>query len=253
MAANQRIAAALHVGINAYPGGNRLKKCVADAKAMRKLFGGELLLDREATRKNIMAAIKATVLAPKKGEWAVITYSGHGTQVPDENGDEPDGWDEAVVDVNLDVILDDEFQSLLRGRHRQARILVICDSCYSGTIHRAAPLFSSAHLPALRRENARYMPYSTLKPKQRAVTNVGPQRALPNVPLVSGCADFELSYEGRNCGVLSGAIYEKYKPTQTIGQLAKLVGEAVDASGYPQHPQLTCSRAALKWKVPRID
>lgn len=246
------IASALHIGIDAYPDGNRLEKCVADARAMRTLFGGELLLDKEATRPNIMASIKATVRAPKKDQWAVITYSGHGTQVPDKNRDEPDGWDEAVVDVNLDVLLDDEFQSLLQGRHRQARILVICDSCYSGTIHRAAPLFSGAHLAALRRESARYIPYSTLMPLKRKVGNVGPQKALPNVPLVSGCADFELSYEAQSYGVLSGAIYEQYKSTQTIGQLAKLVGEAVDASGYPQHPQLTCSKAALKWKVPSL-
>lgn len=244
------IAAALHVGIDKYPAGNALEKCAADAKAMRKLFGGELLLDKQATRANIMAAIKATIRKAGKDQWAVITYSGHGTQVPDKNRDEPDGYDEAVVDVNLDVILDDEFQSLLQGRHRQARILLICDSCYSGTIHRAAPTFSSAHLPALRRESARYVPYSTLKPKPRAVTNVGPQRPLPNVPLVSGCADFELSYEGQRYGVLSGAIYELFDKRHTLGQMAKLVGEWVDASGYPQHPQLTCSKAALKWRVP---
>lgn len=242
------IAAALHVGINAYPGGNSLQCCVADAKGMAKIFGGRLLLDKAATRKAIMAAVSETVRKPKAGEWAVITYSGHGTQMADTNGDESDLWDEAIVDVNLDVILDDEFQGLLHGRHRQARILVVCDSCYSGTIHRAAPLFNKQHLPALRKSNARYVPRAVVKPKKREV-NVGPQKALPNVVVVSGCADFELSYEGDKYGVLSGAIIQEYGPG-TIRQLAMLVKRAVDDSGYPQHPQLVASKAAVAWPVP---
>lgn len=244
------IAAALHIGINKYPAGNALEKCVADARAMQKIFGGKLLLDRKATPAAIRAAIQATVRSPGKDEWAVITYSGHGTQVEDENDDEPDGWDEALVAADLDVILDDEFQSLLHGRHRQSRVLVIADSCFSGTVHRAAPLVGSAHVEALRRESVRFLPPSLARPKKRRVQNQGPQSALPNVVLCSGCADFEFSYEGPKHGVLSGAIKKHWRPGLTIGALAKRIGAEVDASGYPQHPQLTCSRAALKWLVP---
>lgn len=244
------IAAALHIGIDKYPAGYGLACCVNDAKAMAKLFGGRLLLDKKATRANIMAAVSETVRAPRAGQWAVITYSGHGTQLADTSGDEPDGFDEAIVDANLDVILDDEFQGMLSGRHRQSRILIIADSCYSGTIHRAAPLFTAAHLPALRRNRARYLPRSVVKPQQRVV-NAGPQKTLPNIVTVSGCADFELSYEGDEHGVLSGAIVGEYLPNYTVRELAKEVALSVGASGYPQHPQLTCSKAALKWRVPR--
>ena len=91
-----------------------------------------------------------------------------------------------------------------------------------------------------------------MRPKKRE-TNAGPQKALPNVVIATGCTDFELSYEGKNYGVLSGAILANYKPKQTIRELGRLVGNDVAGSGYPQTPQLVCSQAALKWQVPELD
>lgn len=78
----------------------------------------------------------------KKGDIFIFFYSGHGLNVPDLDGDESDGEDEAFAcpdaDGDLtadDVLVDDDFARYL-DKHipKQTRILVITDCCHSGTI-----------------------------------------------------------------------------------------------------------------------
>jgi hypothetical protein len=240
-----------HIGINRYPAGNALTKCVADAHALAELFGGTLLLDRKANRGDLMALVKKTVARPKGKEWAVLTYSGHGSQAKDRNADEPDGMDETIVSVELDEIVDDEYQNLLAGRNRQARLLVIFDSCFSGNMHRAYGM--GRDIDNAPKQIIRYLPPSKVKAKRRRkVTNAGPQAALPNVVVMSACTDFEFAYEGESYGVWTGALVNTYHPDLSIGAWFKAAAKEVADGpfGMVQHPQLSCSRAALKWKVP---
>jgi hypothetical protein len=245
----------LHIGINNYRGtANDLSCCVRDARLMRDIFGGTLLLDAKATRKAILAALKKVVMAAGPGDYCVPTYSGHGSQVRDRSGDEPDGWDETLVAADLNDIVDDEFPSILARLHKGARGLFITDSCFSGTVHRAAPQLNSSHLPEIQRRRMRYMPSALVKPRRR-VTNAGPQPALPQWVHLSGCTDFEFSYEGRKYGVLSeAASLEYYTRDYTIGDWYAAICGVVSRGEYGglQHPQLNCSRAARKWAVPSL-
>ena len=82
----------------------------------------------------------------------VIYMSGHGTQIPDDNGDEDDGLDEAFLPVDAvppqpgadrfdmtNVIRDDRIGELIEAlRHKGAHVWLVVDSCHSGTISRAA-------------------------------------------------------------------------------------------------------------------
>jgi uncharacterized caspase-like protein len=78
---------AVCIGINNYPGtSNDLQGCVNDANdwcALLNDYGFEtsLLLDSQATRQNVKTALQNLVLAVKQGDVAVLTYSGHGTQL----------------------------------------------------------------------------------------------------------------------------------------------------------------------------
>ena len=80
---------AVCIGINNYPGiFNDLKGCVNDANDWSELLKGlgfdvSLMLDSQATRQNIKAALQGLVDGTKAGDIAVFTYSGHGTQVTD--------------------------------------------------------------------------------------------------------------------------------------------------------------------------
>lgn len=91
------------------------------------------------TKENILAGLQSLVDRAAPGDMLYFAFSGHGTQVPDDNGDEEDGFDEAIVPGDFDrsgrLITDDELnyymvQPLPDG------VLLTCvfDACTSGTI-----------------------------------------------------------------------------------------------------------------------
>lgn len=95
------------------------------------------------TRRSFVQYVRAVASRPEAGDWLVIYYAGHGKNVPDHNGDEVDGQDEAFVlptrtgDINETQawLVDDDFAELLDHSVRPGvRILVICDCCHSATI-----------------------------------------------------------------------------------------------------------------------
>jgi len=112
------------------------------ANALR--YDGEIrvLRDAEATEARAKAEIE-WLLQAAPTERALLYFSGHGTQIADTNGDEPDGRDEALVMYDYGravagkgAITDDWLaQQLEQARAREVVLLI--DSCYSGTITRA--------------------------------------------------------------------------------------------------------------------
>ncbi|MEZ5424628.1 MAG: caspase family protein [Pyrinomonadaceae bacterium] len=112
------------------------------------------LCSEEATRKGILDAFDRHLIenarrfqaenksAPNRGAAIVFYYSGHGSTLPDDNGDEPDGLDETLVPSDSDDrgsrdIRDDELaERLERLRKYTTNITFIVDSCFSGTITR---------------------------------------------------------------------------------------------------------------------
>lgn len=69
------------------------------------------------TRDNIIAAYEKVVAESRDGDVIFLHYSGHGTKLHDENGDEDDGYDEALVPVDFqegaDMIRDDDLYDTL--------------------------------------------------------------------------------------------------------------------------------------------
>ena len=64
----------------------------------------------------------------------LLYFDGEGALVPDQNGDEHDGYDEAIVMVDSDtssaIIIDDDLQKLME-RLKSKKKLVILDCCYA--------------------------------------------------------------------------------------------------------------------------
>ena len=58
------------------------------------------LLDEQATFDNITRQLSLFVDKTKKGDIVYIHFSTHGQPVEDFNGDEEDGWDEAIVPID---------------------------------------------------------------------------------------------------------------------------------------------------------
>lgn len=99
------------------------------------------LRDSQATRDNVIEAIRDHLIAGSKPNDNLLLYfSGHGTRVYDENGDEADGIDEALVlygaSPEESFFIDDEFSSLL-GQIQSNNLYVYIDACHSGSATRS--------------------------------------------------------------------------------------------------------------------
>ena len=139
---------ALCIGINDYPGTqNDLRGCVNDANDWATALAGRgftvsKLLDSQATKAAMVAAFQQLIGNAKSGDTVAITFSGHGTLAPDTSGDEIDGYDEALCPYDIqqgNVLLDDEIHQLFGKRPEGVRLILLSDSCHSGTVTRNAP------------------------------------------------------------------------------------------------------------------
>lgn len=68
------------------------------------------------TKANILAAYQKVVRQSQAGDAIFLHYSGHGTKVRDLNGDEDDGYDEALVPLDFKsagLILDDDLNDMI--------------------------------------------------------------------------------------------------------------------------------------------
>lgn len=102
-----------------------------------------IMLDGQATRDEILRAISELADSASTDDIVLIHYSGHGSQAPDDTGDEPDGFDETILPHDARTpgvpdITDDELNRLI-GRFRSHSVIVILDSCHSGTGTRSGP------------------------------------------------------------------------------------------------------------------
>ncbi len=139
---------ALCMGINDYPGTDMdLAGCVNDARdwaaeLARRGFEVRMLLDEQATKAAMVEAMRGVIGRAVDGDMVAFTFSGHGTYVfnTDIDEDEPDGYDEALCPHDVastgEPLVDDEIHALLAGRAPGVRLLLIADSCHSGTVTR---------------------------------------------------------------------------------------------------------------------
>jgi hypothetical protein len=265
---------ALCVGINDYPyDGSDLNGCVNDAQAWADLLVShydfaavdvKLITDAEATKANIMSGLKELLAGATAGDVVVFTNSSHGTYQADTSGDE-EKYDEALCpyDCADNLLVDDELRDLFSGLPQGIHLTVISDSCFSGTVTRAAvgeiiPGLKTPDdrrvrflSPALRGQPVLENPWKA-KPKVREKY---PETQMKEV-LLSGCTDKEYSYDALIDGVYHGAM--TYYALKAIGeanykityqQLYTRILYLLDDAGYPQHPQLEGRKANKKRQI----
>jgi hypothetical protein len=135
----------LHLGLNSvdpiHYGGwdGKLNACENDAKDMAAIAKALryaqtiLLLTRDATSTRFISEMLKLTKTLKAGDILFLSYSGHGGQIPDEASDEDDKYDETWCLYDRQVI-DDEIFRLLGRFEAGVRIVVLSDSCHSGTV-----------------------------------------------------------------------------------------------------------------------
>ncbi|KAG6557440.1 hypothetical protein Mapa_000712 [Marchantia paleacea] len=138
---------ALLIGCN-YPGTKaELHGCVNDVSRMYKCLTDQfgfaeeditVMIDTDTrsvqpTGVNIKKVLRRLIDEAEPGDVLVLHYSGHGTQVPAETGDEEDdGFDEAIVPTDLNLLTDDDFRVLFKDIKDGVNFTFISDSCHSG-------------------------------------------------------------------------------------------------------------------------
>lgn len=251
----------LFVGINDYPGTDSdLGGCIDDANDWAAFFSTYLteqptmLLNEGATKDRILSHLQAKVTHLRPGELFVFTYSGHGTWMPDMDGDEPDGRDEALCPFDMsetNLVLDDEIAEIFARRHPDSKILMITDSCHSGTVFRMAGV-------AEVKKKIRFLPPANfvkdpLKLQRIAMTSTLPRvaasnKATPGVIHFAGCSDAQYCYDTQFNGKPNGAFTRTMLDTlkegncASYGDLIKAVREKLPSFDYPQTPRLNVSR-----------
>ncbi len=90
-----------------------------------------LLLNQQATSANFRAALDAMAGA-SADDLLLVFFSGHGSYYEDMNGDEADGYDEAILFYDYTHPMLDDTLALLLEQVPMQRLAVIIDSCYSG-------------------------------------------------------------------------------------------------------------------------
>ncbi|MDP2007938.1 MAG: caspase family protein [Rubrivivax sp.] len=240
-------ALSLHLGLNtvsadAYAGWEGpLAACEFDANDMATVARSKgmqptVLLTKKATRAALLSHMRKAAKALKSGDFFLLSFSGHGGQVPDTNRDEADRKDETwcLYDGQL---IDDELYFELSRFAAGVRVLVLSDSCHSGSVTReqAPPPPPPGQRPKLmpdavgrRVYEAHHAMYDKLQadvfkaaaaaraasdpdaalaqvavtgPAVQAITLLGAFK--PAVLLISGCQDNQTSMDGDNNGAFT--------------------------------------------------
>lgn len=270
---------ALCIGINDYPGTQMdLRGCVNDANDWAALLESRgytvtKLLDSQASLQALREGFKAIIGAAGSGDTVVITYSGHGTYAPDDNGDEADGLDEALCPWDITTagaLIDDEIHEIFAARKKGVRLVLVSDSCHSGTVTRAAPADpESADAP-----RAKFLPMGNWLPADKMPKGLG-TRGLGSIAasagpsplsaamlrraddlLLSGCQEGpnNFSYDATIAGRPTGAFtyyalkaLAKLPARATYAQWQKAVNPMfLPSASYPQSPQIVGSATARK-------
>ena len=274
---------AVLIGINKYLiAGADLRGCVNDVTDLRSVlteFGGfktsgiTMLTDHAATKKAMMAEIQKLVKASKKGDVALLHYSGHGSNVPDDedNRDEADGRDEILCPSDLnwdDTMRDDWLRKTFDDLPDGVTLTVIMDCCHSGSNTRAiqppdAPI-KERFLPSpwdIARAESRRSPAkkvtSGLRGSKRAKRSVNDivDANIPEV-LITGCRDTQTSADafinGRYNGALTFGLVEAIRAAKgrlTYRELHERASAVLKKRKFEQVPQLESRKAQFDWPL----
>lgn len=249
---------AVVVGTNYQGTDYELSGCLNDALDWGALLGGKgylvtPLLGSAAIRDVIEETLLREVAALGWGDRLVVTYSGHGTYVPDRNGDEVDGYDEAWCPDDMQtagLITDDTLGSIFDTARTGVGILVLSDSCYSGTMTRFAPDARPGDVRFLHPARIASVPQVSSGNEERSE----PLRRDYNsrASLVSGSSEWDVSYDAwfgsRANGAFTRAAIDAYQSGMSLSAWHKAtVALLASWKQFPQVPQLLAASAYRKY------
>lgn len=240
----------LHIGLNSvdakhYQGWDgQLRACEADAQDMKTLADGlgyasKLLLTKDATSRRVLRELAKAAKTLQTGDTFFLTYSGHGGQVPDVNNEEEDGLDETWVLYDR-MLVDDELYGAWARFAPGVRIVMLSDSCHSGSVTREPPfLHLSTMKPLMDAYPGSEQPvYRAIPPEVEQKTYQVHQDLYDavqfshpkgdssdfgaSVILISGCQDNQTSADGLKNGLFTGTLLKVWNGGKFQGTYSEL-------------------------------
>ena len=248
----------MHIGVNIvdpqhYSGWEGpLSSCENDVDTMcviarKQGFETHVLKTADATRGAVTGAIRDAASKLTAGDFFLLSYSGHGGQVNDIDGDEEDGKDDTwcLFDGQL---LDDEFRVLFASFGAGVRVLMLSDSCHSGTMLRGDRAAAPSHEVikddfVFSRVMPRQVAVGTLRKNRSRYMEI--QQALPNprpdikasIRLLSGCQENEESFGNQETGRFTEAVKQVFQSGAFKGNYEQFHAEIKEAVSKVMNPQ----------------
>jgi len=245
----------LHLGLNTvdrshYLGAfDKLEGAENDARLMARLCGEagfqtRVMAPSDITRAKVSAAIESLAQTARPGDIVCITFAGHGSQLPDLRREEADLRDETWCLYDAQI-RDDELRALWGKFVAGVRLLIISDSCHSGSVLNIAlakrAKGSEADVPEdgnVRRRDlprsAQDLTYETHKPFYDATDRATDPPAC-SVIQIGACQDDEIALDSSPNGAFTQVLSREWRDGPYKGNYLQLV---------------EATRERLKWQWP---
>jgi hypothetical protein len=235
---------AILIGCNYIGTPNELNGCINDANNIKGFLISigfdnnniQMITDNtvnKPTKKNILDAFKTLLMNTKAGDLVFWLFSGHGSYVKDNNGDETSGYDQCIYTLDGKFILDDELKSLIQiYLHKDACLFALFDSCFSGSVL-----------------DLKYQYMDSLN-YDKYIEHSNEDKTIGKVFMISGCNDKQSSADaiinGNASGAMTWSFLDSFKNNKnlTFRTLVKSMRDKLKMNGYQQIPQLSTGEFA---------
>jgi hypothetical protein len=253
----------LLIGMNYYGSQYELHGCINDVLNMKNILvkhfnfpedSLKILCDDEIstdlpTRDTIIYYMKTLIENAKSGDVLVFHYSGHGVQVRDTHGDEPTGFDEAIVPIDYlynGIISDDIiFNDLISQVPEDVKLVAFFDCCHSGTIcdleynvKYSSPFKATTDISQWGND------FFFWEENPKGIKGI--------VNMYSGCYDEQTSADATIDMTKQGAftfvlldVLKEFNYNITHKELLKHINAHLSLDGYDQRSQFSCSKPII--------
>lgn len=190
------------------------------------------LTNKAATAQQIRTGLTRFIASCHIGDVVFLHFSCHGQPVEDLDGDEKDGWDEAIVPIDAQKvyqkekykgenhIIDDELNGYLKSIRKRVGpkgfVYVVVDACHAGSSYRGDEEEDSVTV------RGTYMGFSKSKKQyaprmdKRGKIKIEKSASLANICILEACRSYQVNCEVKVGGEYYGSLsYYVNKVLQT--------------------------------------